>query len=93
MRTIVYVDGLNLYYRALRTASIRDFLQGHPAFSLAEPPLRVYTKDMRSRLARRLKILARRISRRPWNRPGTDKTFVHIALHQYFLTRKALGRV
>ncbi|MBI3551143.1 MAG: hypothetical protein HY077_01380 [Elusimicrobia bacterium] len=38
---------------------------------------------MARRLTRSFAALARRIRRRPWNRPGTDKTFVHTALDSY----------
>jgi hypothetical protein len=44
----------------------------------------------RSPLSRRLSAFARRVSRLPHNRPGTDKTWVHIAAHQYHLHRKAV---
>jgi hypothetical protein len=47
---------------------------------------------MARRISRSLAALARRISRQPCNRPGTDKTFVHTALHQYHLYRQAIGR-
>lgn len=42
------------------------------------------------RRSRRLAALARRITRRPYNKPGTDKTFVHIAAHQHYLYWKAV---
>ena len=48
-----------------------------------------YTKIMKRR-SRRLAALARRIMRLPYNKPGTDKTFVHIAAHQYMLHRRAV---
>ena len=47
-----------------------------------------YTKIMKRR-SRRLAALARRITRLPYNKPGTDKTFVHIAAHQHHLYWKA----
>lgn len=42
------------------------------------------------RRSRRLAALARRIMRLPHNKPGTDKTFVHVAAHQYMLHRRAV---
>lgn len=51
-----------------------------------------YNNCMARRISPELAKLARRISRQPWNRPGTDKTFVFVALHQYLLYRKAVGR-
>jgi hypothetical protein len=43
-------------------------------------------------LSRSLAALARRIRRQPWNRPGTDKTFVHTALDSYHAYIKAIRR-
>ena len=48
-----------------------------------------YTKVMKRR-SRRLAALARRVMRLPHNKPGTDKTFVHIAAHQHYLYWKAV---
>lgn len=39
---------------------------------------------------RRLVQFARRISRLPQNRPGSDKTFIHHVVHQYRLHRRAV---
>lgn len=60
------------------------------------PPLEApsdsrYTPIMKRR-SRRLAALARRIMRLPHNKPGTDKTFVHVAAHQYMLHRRTVRR-
>jgi hypothetical protein len=44
------------------------------------------------RISKRLRSLARRVMRLPHNRPGTDKTFVHVAAQQFYLHRKAVRR-
>ncbi|MFI5363015.1 MAG: hypothetical protein ACHQ49_13675 [Elusimicrobiota bacterium] len=44
------------------------------------------------RVQKRLRVLARLVMRLPHNRPGTDKTFVHITAQQHYLHRKALRR-
>ena len=48
-----------------------------------------YTQFTKRR-SRRLAALARRVMRLPHNKPGTDKTFVHVAAHQHHLYWKAV---